>query len=348
MKPEKQAKQQKKKELGIVTFTISVLWLSGRSIKAIAMLSQRSTGSIRGIVHRAFPTPREQMSIADRQEKLDEMKRHRVDEGRLPDKYFIAAELAPAQAAPAKSEPSVLGPLSWYMKPKPQAPAPLPVPDSRTREGRKEIQRRKQQARREEKLAAEEQAAREMGGAENRGLKGSALEYLHDIGTLADPAEKRVDAPKISGISSKERRKEAGRILRGYMDGCRIGGMSSIDFDRVGRGSNSRLAISAYRLQAIHAIGAIRQMMTDRDFALLEAVVDRDECVWESIPSTQARSLVYEAIRQALDVVAVFEELMGRTAFASRWGRELPIVKGMERDEARRVSNAAEQILRQA
>lgn len=132
------------------------------------------------------------------------------------------------------------------------------------------------------------------------------------------------------------------------MDGCRIGGMSSIDFDRVGRGSNSRLAISAYRLQAIHAIGAIRQMMTDRDFALLEAVVDRDECVWESIPSTQARSLVYEAIRQALDVVAVFEELMGRTAFASRWGRELPIVKGMERDEARRVSNAAEQILRQA
>lgn len=346
MNPEKEARKAKKKELGIVTFTISVLWLSGLSIGRIAILSGRSKGSIRGIVHRNLPTPREELTMEERQIALNHLKDTRVDEGRLSDKYFVAHELSQAQEAPKPSVASIMGPLASYMKPKP-VPEPPPIPDTRTREGRKEIQRRKQEARRKEKIAAEEQAARELGGAQNRGLKGSALEYLHDIGTLADPAEKRVDA-KISGISSKERRKEAGRILRGYMDGCRIGGMSSVDFDRVGTGSNSRLAISAYRLQAIHSVGAIRQMMPERDFSLIESVVDKDECVWESIPSNQARTFVYEAIRRALDVVAVFEELMGRTAFAARWGYELPIVKGMDKDEARRVSNAAEQILRQA
>ncbi|TIX28843.1 hypothetical protein [Mesorhizobium sp.] len=344
---EKEAKKIKKKELGIVTFTISVLWLSGLSIGRIAILSGRSKGSIRGIVHRNLPTPREELTMEERQIALDHLKDVRVDEGRLSDKYFVAQELSQAQEAPKSCGPSVLGTLGSYMKPKPPAPAPLPAPDSRTREGRKEIHRRKQEARRKEKIATEEQAAREMGGAENRGLKGSALEYLHDVGTLSDPAEKRVDA-RVVGISSKERRKEAGRILRGYMDGCRIGGMSSVDFDRVGTGSNSRLAISAYRLQAIHAVGTIREMMPDRDFLLIERVVDQDEFVWDAVPSSQARSFIYEAIRRALDVVAVFEEMMGRSAFAARWGYELPIKKVVDRDDARRMSNAAEEILRQA
>ncbi|MER9768935.1 hypothetical protein NKJ09_23055 [Mesorhizobium sp. M0189] len=330
-----------------MTFTISVLWLSGRSIGAIAMLSGRSNGSIRGIVHRYLSTPRDKMSIEERQAELDRLKRDRRDEGRLADRYFVALQLADTQA-PLKPGPSIIGPLSAYQKAKPAAPAPLPEPDARTREGRKEIQRRKQESRHQEKVAAERQAERELGGAVHRGLLGSALEYLHDVGTLADPADKRVDAPRLGGISSKERRKEAGRILRTYMDGCRIGGMSSVDFDRVGTGSNSRLAISAYRLQAIHAVGAIRQMMPERDFSMLEAIVDRDECIWETVPSSQAKTFLYEAIRRALDVVAVFEELMGRSAFAARWGYELPVVKGMDRDEARRVSNSAEQILRQA
>ncbi|MDF3208394.1 MULTISPECIES: hypothetical protein [Mesorhizobium] len=343
---EKEAKKIKKKEMGIVTFTISVLWLSGLSIGRIAMLSGRSKGSIRGIVHRNLPTPREELTMEERQTALDHLKSVRCDEARLSDKYFVACELSQAQEAP-KSGPSVLGSLASYMKPKPTKPAPPPMPDGRTREGRKEIQRRKQEARHQEKVAVEQQAAREMGGAVNRGLHGSALEYLHDIGTLSDPIERRVDQ-KVTGISSKERRKEAGRILRGYMDGCRVGGMSSVDFDRVGTGSNSRLAISAYRLQAIHAVGAIRDMMPDRDFQLIERVVDQDEFVWDTVPSSQARTFIYEAIRRALDVVAVFEEMMGRSAFATRWGFELPMVKVVDRDDARRMSNAAEDILRQA
>lgn len=347
MNPEKEARKAKKKELGIVTFTVSVLWLSGLSIGRIAILSGRSKGSIRGIVHRNLPTPREELTIEARQTALDRLKSERVDEGRLSDKYFVASELSQVQEAPKTSGASILGSLGSYMKAKPPAPAPLPEPDARTREGRKEIQRRKQEARHQEKVAAEKQAERELGGAQNRGMRGSALEYLHDIGTLSDPPERRVDQ-KVTGISSKERRKEAGRILRGYMDGCRVGGMSSVDFDRVGTGSNSRLAISAYRLQAIHAVGAIRDMMPDRDFLLIERVVDQDEFVWDTVPSSQARTFIYEAIRRALDVVAVFEEMMGRSAFATRWGFELPIVKAMDRDDARRVSNVAEEILRQA
>ena len=241
-----------------------------------------------------------------------------------------------------------MGPLSMYRKPAAPKPEPLPEPDPKTREGRKEIFRRKKEAHRLQKIEAAKREERERGGAPNRGLGGAALEYLYEAGSLADPADRGVDTPRLVGISSKERRKEAGRILRGYIEGCRIGGLTAIDLERVGTGSNSRLAISAYRLQAIHALGAIKGMMPDRDYELMESVVDRDEFVWENVPSSQAKAFIYEAIRRALDVVAVSEEMMGRQAFKLRWGFEPKIVAVMERDEARRMSNRAEEVLRQA
>lgn len=329
---------------GAASFTIAVLWLHGSSVGSIAVISGRTTGSIRGIVNRTFETPRDQMTIEDRQAILDKMRGDRKDEGKLSERFFHALPLKETQK-PAKAKlPERDGPLIFY-KPKEPKPEPLPEPDPRTRQGRKEIQRRKQEQQRKDAAEARGRAEREQGGNPRRGPQGSALEYLYGAGTLADPQQRSVDSPR-QGLSSRDRRKEAGLILRGLMDLCRVGGLNTVDLERVGRGGFG-IAIPARRLEAIHALGAIKKMMEDRDFELIERVVDRDEFVWEGIPSSKAKSLVYDAIRRSLDIVAVAEELMAREAFETRWGYALPVVKPIDWDDAVAMSRKARELLRE-
>ncbi|BCH33213.1 hypothetical protein MesoLjLc_51430 [Mesorhizobium sp. L-8-10] len=328
-----------KPDKGIITFCVSVLWIHGASIGTIALLSGRTPGSVRGIVHRAFSTtPREGMTLAQRQQKLDEMRASRKDDNRLPDKYFTALPIPAAKARPPA--PKSKGPIPLYMKPKAPVPQPLPEPDLRTRAGRKEAQRRKKEAARKDRLEEAKRAEREQGGAQNRGMNGSALEYLYTLRILDDPGDRTVErAPQ--GISSRERRKEAGRILREYIDGCRVGAVSSVDFEREVAGGGAGIGIAAWRVQCISAIGAIRKMMPDRDYLLIEGIVDRDECPWEPIKSVTAKRFLYEAIRRSLDVVAASESLMALDAFETRWGFSLVLADTIDRDDALSISRQA-------
>lgn len=319
-----------KPELGPKTYVVCVLWVAGWTIARIAAGSGRTGGSIRGIVNRCLVKPRDSLTVRERQNVLDELaacrQDNRPDGGLiLKDSHFVAIELPPAPASRASATPA----------------APLPEPNIRTRAGRKEAIRRKKEAARQEAIAAEKQRDKERGGAWKRGVDGSALEHLYVMLILSDGEEKAVDAKQAKSLASKDRRKEAGLALRGYIDGCRVGGVSSVDFEREVAGSGAGLAIPAYRLECISALGAIKKMMPERDYLLIEGVVDRDEFPWRDIPSKTAKSFLYEAIRRALDVVAVFQGLMAKDTFADRWGFHLKSADAMDFDDALSVSRQA-------
>ncbi|WP_192242878.1 hypothetical protein [Mesorhizobium silamurunense] len=319
------------KELGPKTYVVCVLWIAGWTIARIAAGSGRTGGSIRGIVNRCLVKPRDSLAIEERQNILDELaairQDHRPDGGGwiLKDSHFVAVELPPAPAGRVSTASA----------------APLPEPNMRTRAGRKEAIRRKKEAARQEAIAAEKRRDKERGGAWKRGVDGSALEHLYLTLLLSDEEEKTVDAKQAKSLASKDRRKEAGLALRGYIDGCRVGGMSSVDFEREVAGGGAGLAIPAHRLECISALGAIKKMMPDRDYLLIEGIVDRDEFPWRDVPSKTAKSFLYEAIRRSLDVVAVFQGLMAKDTFADRWGYNLKEADAMDFDDALSVSRQA-------
>lgn len=326
------------------SFMAKVMWLSGFSIGNISIVMGRSTGSVRGIINRAFDRSRESMTLEERQAELDRLKEDRRDDGKIPDKFFAAHPLKETQVVPktvVKVEYPNYRPVE---RPAKQA---LPPVDPKTREGRKELQRRKREADYQRREEAAARLMREQGKA-SRGEAAAALEYLYSRGLLSDPEERRVDARPVSSLQSKERRKEAGRILRSYIDGSRVGGMTAIDLDRVGTGSNSRLSIPEHRLRSMSCLGAVRKMLGDIDYEMLEAIVDRDDFPWGRVNGEKARAMVYEDIRRQLDVVAVHERLMDREDFKKRWDRILPDIRGLDRDGARAKSDRAEEVLRQA
>lgn len=324
-------------ELGPKTFVVTVLWIAGWTTARIAAASGRTGGSIRGIVSRCLVKPRDFLTLEERQNILDELAATRLDHRPgggyvLKAYHFTAVEIPISPLANRATAPA----------------APLPEPNLRTRAGRKEALRRKREAQRQLAIEAEKQSEKERGGAWKRGVEGSALEHLYQMLLLSDGEEKAVDAKQAKSLASKDRRKEAGLALRGYIDGCRIGAMSSVDFEREVAGGGVGLAIPAHRLECISALGAIKKMMPERDYLLVEGIVDRDEFPWRDIPSKTGKAFLYEAVRRALDVVAVFLGLMAKDTFADRWGYNLKDVETMDFDDALSVSRQARQMFGKA
>ncbi|CDX26823.1 hypothetical protein MPL3356_60574 [Mesorhizobium plurifarium] len=323
-------------ELGPKTFVVCVLWVAGWTTARIAAASGRTGGSIRGIVNRCMVKPRDFLMLEERQNILDELaairQDHRPDGGYVLKDYHFAAVEIPMSPLANRAQPA----------------APPPEPNLRTRAGRKEAIRRRKEAARQAAIEAQKQRDKELGGAWKRGVDGSALEHLYQMLLLSDGEEKSVDAKQAKSLASKDRRKEAGLALRSYIDGCRVGGMSSVDFEREVAGGGVGLAIPAHRLECISALGAIKKMMPERDYLLIEGVVDRDEFPWRDIPSRTGKAFLYEAIRRALDVVAVFQGLMAKDTFADRWGYNLKDVDAMDFDDALSVSRQARQMFGKA
>lgn len=317
-------------ELKPISYCVAVLWLRGESAGRIAKAVGWSVGKVQGFAWRHFErTPRSSWSTRDRQERLDALKAERLDGGRLNDQHFVAQPIKPLR----------LG--------KTAAPDPLPELDLNTRAGRKEAKRRQREALAAAEAARKEQERREAGHAARRGRQGpagdnnyvrsSALEFLFERRLLKD----RGSSDDKGKASEEQRRYEAGTRLRAMIDGARLGGLGALDFERASMGSSGgqQMPLSAYRLQCIHAKGVIRQMMSDADYATIEAVVDHDIFLWErEPPRTPTRLRMFEAIRHHLDVVAVHESLMTRDAFSARWGAVLPII---DKDDENRESRAA-------
>lgn len=303
------------------TYVIKVWWIHGLSIGRIAHWSGKTTGSIRGIVHRSFDTPRDQMSIQTRQRLLDEMKAERLDGGRLKDEWFVALPLANEQR------------LSNREAEFPRRPAPEPLS--------------KKEAKAKAAKDAKDAKERELGYAP-RGTDAAAFEWLNQRKVLADPPSKVSHEAQSDG--SGVRRLTSGLRLRALIDGTRVGNLNSIDYERSGGGSSQPGSASAYRLECIHAVGAIRRGIRSVDalgWELIEAVVDRDEFVFHRVYASE-RAEIYERLRRALDVVAVSEGMMDRRAFFGRWKVHADVAEAMRRSDAKEVARVARDLLRSA
>lgn len=286
-------------------FVACVLWMHGRSMLEIAAVVRWTPGQVRGFLHRQFKDkPRSHLTIQERQELLGQMKADRRDGGVLKDEHFQAI-------------PRVDGPRSAAEKPA--------EPDAGTREGRRERRRRQQQERRRQHQQEQERQAREQGHATRRGIEAAALDYLQKRRLLRDP-----DTVKTMTEASEEvRRWEAGTRLRNYIEGARLSSLGAFDYERatMGSGSGPKLSLAAYKLHCMNSLAAIRQLIADTEFALLEGIIDRDEFVWERAPAeSRARGELFEIIRYGLDAVAVHEDMMTRADFTARWKEELPFV----------------------
>lgn len=329
-------------ERGLVTFTVCVLWMHGASAGNIALMSKRTRGSVAGIINRAFDKPREQMTIEERQARLDEMKAKRRDEGRLPAKFFIAMEILPKSDKPK-------APLKFRELPPQQRDQPEVKPEPVTVSGKKKSRHKQKQE--EHRRNAIEKAAREereQGRNTKRGFDGNALEHLHTMRILADPADRFVDSPVNTQVmSSGVRRHEAGQAFRATIDGCRVGGVSSVDFEREVRGSGAAAGIPAWRLQCLSSLGAIRKALPEADYATVEGIIDRDEMPWEAVKSSTAKKFLFETIRRSLDVIAVLWSYMSEQAFEARWGFIPDIPSALDDDEARQLASLGRQLLRE-
>jgi hypothetical protein len=247
----------------------------------------------------------------------------------LKDDWFIAQPLAQAQ--------SVDRDRMFPRVEKPAAPAPLSKKQA--------AKAAEASARRDAKAKIE----RERGLATARGVDGAAFEWLNARRVLVDPESRSVRGADSDG--SGTRRLAAGLKLRSYFDGCRVGELSSVDFERSGGGGDgSGQSVTAYRLECIHAIGAIRRAVESVEtgaFRVVEAVVDRDEFVFHNVGGKD-RAACYETIRMGLDVVGVYIGMMDVRAFALRWNAHPHFGPTVDRRTARTVADVARDLLKSA
>lgn len=312
-------------EWGLRKFGIIVLWIAGRETATIARIMDVKPGVVRGVIFRTLKQPRHDMSIETRQYLLDELRKHRVDGGKLHDDFFIARKLKSLQMKAVEKKKAV-------------------APDMKTKAGRLEQRAIDKAKEVQAKISEQQRLRREAGGATKRGSQAAALEYLADRKLLSDIGERDIRG-ESKEISSGPRRRQAGEMLRGYIDGSRIGGLNSIDYEAAGGGSGIGLPISAHKLQSMQTLGQLRQMMSPEDFQLIEAVVDNDEFVWERTKDRGDRASTYMAIRRILDIVAVHARLMSRDSFFYRWHIRLPITEHFTSGDARLITSQLQGLL---
>lgn len=303
-------------------YCIRVLWFHGMAGASIAKYLAVARPMVSSFIHRNVTDHRDEMSMESRQAMLTMLAGSRQDNDVLRPYHFIPLKLKQIQRKAAVN---------------------VPVVDN-TRKARAEIKRRKKAALEAAEKAARDQKRREEGLATKRGISASALETMAQTGLLWDSA-KQVNNLLKDKTSSAGRRLEAGMQFRHYREGSSIAAMGSVDYERPSGGGQG-LPLAAYKLQCIHAMGAIRGMMVNAEFLALEAVVERDEFIWEGFPAgSQERSDAVERIKQALDIVAVYQGLMDRAGFAERWNRALPEVKDLSWEDAIELKRAAAGVL---
>lgn len=316
-----------------VTFCILVLWLNGCfTTSEISTAAQVTTGRVKSVVRcRAqgglMPRPRDELSLAERQEILTFMKDTRVDDKRIDngrlkhDWCFVASEL--------KQRPRRM---------KPELP---PAPDPSTREGRKQIQKRRKEEARLAKIAEERRLAREMGGNTLRGKDGDPLESLYKGGLLSDPPD--VAQTSAGRMSAQMRRYEAGTRFQKFMQDSQIGGFKEINMEVSTGGSG--MPIQERFMVAQSSVRAIRAMMRDTEFMQIELIAFYGDFTWTRIPSKIARQLALEEIRRGLDVVALFLLMMSEKAFEDRWGAVPRIERAHTRSSARAAAQEARELI---
>lgn len=330
------------------SYIVSVLWMNGRSIHEIAKVSTWTPGKVRGFTTRTYNKPsRAHMTNGERQLALDALRAQMPEGLKLPDKLFrvlpvigVAPEPKPRTRLKALWSQAIVDAEAVEDEDRRQDSLARCAlvhrerfskiltsegqPDLSTKAGRRDLRTFEAEVVRLARAKQKEAAARQEGHAVSRGKLASALDYLFDRRLLKDAAA----SGKEGRTSEEQRRHEAGTRLRAYIDGTRLGSLGAMDYERatMGSGGGPKISLSAYKLHCVHSLGTLRKLMGHDEYVLIETVIDKDDFAWDRVPtSSAARARVFEAIRRALDVVAVLESLLTREAFKARWGTDLPL-----------------------
>ena len=310
-------------------FVCTVYWMEGKLSQGdIANKIHWTPGQVRGWIWRSFEKTRHSMTDEERQSILNLLEPLRKEIGALDSKTYDDRFKA--------KKPKIL-PMKAKEEPDPEFPD--------TPEGRKASRKYFAEKKHKENAARH---GRAKGHATRRGMEGSALEWLNKHHHLADPAEKKLSDPSARAGSSL-RRLESGFRLRKYVEGSRLSPLGAMDYENatMGGGSGAKLALPAYRLHCISALGSIKKMMQPADYALIEAVVDKDKFVWEDFdPRSAGRRRVLEAVRYVLDIIACHDRLLTHEEFKELWGEDLPDVERPNQSVSRAMHEVAEQYFR--
>lgn len=302
-----------------INYCINVLWIHGASIgdiwNAVGAKSGKTKAAIRGIVDRAFDTPRADMSRGDRQAILNGFRAQRLDDGILDVSHFIARPLA------AKAKPKVMAPLE-----------------------RKPLAKKKPLSRREQRKAQiGERRAKEIRelGLAPRGTSASPLEFLYERGLLAEPDEKKSGKVGAATVGNSLRRYQAGERLRSILVSAYSSGLKTQNYESVGGGGGGAgVVIHAAVVEALDNANRIRGMVFDEEFRMIDQMLREDRFVFD-VPAAKAKDLVLEDVRRVLDVVSVFFEMMSPDDFEKRWNFKPSLSKPADRQSARRRGRKA-------
>ncbi len=320
-----------------VEYCILVAWVKGMStgeiINSLGKKFNKTGGSIRGIINNKMKIKRAEMTVEARQRLLDVLKDNRKDDGKMMPDMFVAG--------PVKADTGIrVGPLSQYRKPKVEEPKSDISAKRVKRRSRKQIAA---ELEKKKILDAEARAARELGAAQ-RGYHATPLEYLAVSGLLMGKVEKG----KLDLTPEESYRFNAGKKMRQLFAGCQLSPMKSQDFEMVGGGGGSGVAIPAKIMEFQSQVNAIKRTMAIEDFNDLYAILVKDEFIW-LVPSKRGADVILQAIRRSLDAVAVYLKMMEVRDFVRQWKYEPYTATPIKtRGEARRDSGVAREMIDQA
>jgi hypothetical protein len=190
--------------------------------------------------------------------------------------------------------------------------------------------------------AAERKKKRSDGGAERRGDRAHAVLFLERSKLLDDPKSEK-SGERVSSIM---RRAESARWIRKTLEDSQISGFKEVSMEISSGGMG--MPLSERVVAALSDLRAIQGMMDIGLYAaVLVPVVFDDEFIWE-VRSKEARNLILEDIRRAIDIVSLYQGTLSRESFRIRWEMEPPIVvKARSRDESRDAVRMAREIVRE-
>lgn len=321
-----------------IDFCIVVYWIHGMTVgqihKSFGFRVGKTPGAIRGITTR-LSRNRSDMTKADRQKFLNHLKLARIDDGIIPEHYFIAKpvttdkksglSVAPVKVAPVEDE------LAKGL-------------DLSTKSGRKTLRKRKAVlVQKNKQKHIDTRKVMEAGGAP-RGTMSHPFEYLCAKGILADPSAFKKGALKQD--DSATRRQEFGRMLIAIIESQYGSGMKSQSFDSSGGGGGKKVVIHARVAENASTINSLRSMMGSDIFSMMERLIIHDEFVWR-VASKGAKDIALENIRMALDCVALLHFRISMTTFFERWkfrpsydDRDPHDIRKASRKANRAISNA--------
>lgn len=316
------------KSWSVAKFIVAVLWMEGRlGPSDIAKQVKWTTGQVRGFYDREFKPARALMTREERQEILTYLRGWSgwfgvFIDARFEDR-FHAKELKRERAARIRAEEAA-------------------QPEQEKREPTKK-ELRKIAADEAARLKQEEAARleREFGYAP-RGADLDAVGWLY-LNALGDKHESLAKG----AMMSRDRRREALLKFRLHLAGRAISPLQAQDYDAVGGGGGPKLTLPEYRKFCIDTITGIRKLLPTPMRLMTELIVEQDEFVWLRAPKGDRRAVIYETIRCAADILAVYYNMMTRDDFESRWGERLPESSVASRAAARADSAMTQDIVDQ-